>query len=154
MRKKSPKVPGEGAVPGPSAAQDEQLDQVPETPEPPGESNVDEAIALAGAGQARRIAKPKPVVPPSDVQGDPERPASAPVNARREMPYEDAMRCHDAAVELRDLRHDGRPRDEQAAKEWDQRVAELEPVAMKKSILTEKGWVAMPQARPKEQTRR
>jgi hypothetical protein len=57
-----------------------------------GESNVDEAIEQAQSGRARKIAKPKPVVPASKVKGDPERPPEAAVNQKREMPYAEAMK--------------------------------------------------------------
>jgi hypothetical protein len=63
-----------------------------------GESNVDEAIDLAAKGQARKIAKPKPKVPPSKVKGDPERSPEAAVNAKREMTYAEAMKRLEAGA--------------------------------------------------------
>lgn len=98
------------------AAPGEELSRPP-LAEEPGESNVDEAIAAAQSGRARRIAKPKPEVEPSPIKGDPERPASAPVNAKREMSYADAM-------------------------------AELDAGTLKRSVLTEKGWVQPPNPEP------
>lgn len=64
----------------------------PQAAEAPGESDVDEAIAAAQSGRARKIAKPKPQVPASRVRGDPERPKEAAVNAKREMSYDEAMK--------------------------------------------------------------
>lgn len=55
------------------------------------QSDPDAAIVAARAGKARKIEKPKPAVPKSRVVGDPERPAEAAVNAKREMSYDEAM---------------------------------------------------------------
>lgn len=76
------------------------------------ESNVDEAIALAQSGKARKVAKPKPVVQPSKVRGDPDRPKSAAVNSKAQMSYADAMKALAAGT-------------------------------LKRSVLTERGWVAV-----------
>lgn len=64
------------------------------------ESNVDKAIEAGRSGGTHKVAKPKPVVPPSKVQGDPERPATAAVNAKKEMSYAEAMKLL-AAGELK-----------------------------------------------------
>jgi hypothetical protein len=113
-----------------------------------GESDVDAAIAAGQAGKAHKIAKAKPKVPASKVKGDPERPAQAAVNAKKDMTYEAAMKRHAATVEMFDLLDQGPPRDAEGAKKHAERVAELQKVAMQRSILTEKGWVAMPNRRP------
>lgn len=68
-----------------------------------GESDVDEAIDMAAQGKARRIAKPKPEVAPSPIKGDPARPAAAPVNAKREMSYADAMAALEAGTLTRSV---------------------------------------------------
>lgn len=108
------------------------------------EHDVDKALAAGSEGKAHKVVKPKPVAPPSRVRGDPERPAEAAVNAKREMPYDEAMKAHDAAKELIRLQELDNPTDAQRA-----RMEALEPIAMKKSILTERGWVAMPNRRTK-----
>ena len=108
----------------------------------------DEDAALA-AGQAggthevRKHADPE-TLPPSPVQGDPLRKKTAPVNAKQDMTYAQAMKKHEAAVELRDLRDIQAPSAEQR-----RRIAELAPIAQKKAILTELGWLAPPNARTK-----
>ncbi len=60
------------------------------------ESNVDEAIAAGQAGRTRKIVKPRAVVAPSKIKGDPERPAAMPVNAKRQMSYAEAMKLRSA----------------------------------------------------------
>lgn len=87
MRKKTPK---QVRAPGEAAAADVEVAAQGATE--PGESNVDKAIAAGQSGRAHKIAKPKPIVPASKVKGDPERPAEAAVNAKKEMSYEQAMK--------------------------------------------------------------
>jgi len=66
-------------------------------PEPEAaESNVEEAIAAAQRGQMRKIAKPRAPVAPSPISGDPERPRTMPVNAKKEMSYDEAMKLRNA----------------------------------------------------------
>lgn len=108
------------------------------------ESDVDAAIAAAQSGRARQIKKPRAPVAPSKVKGDPDRPADAAVNAKKEMSYADAMVAHDAAFELARLQELERPSDEQRA-----RMAQLDKIALKRSVLTEKGWVAVPNKKPR-----
>lgn len=55
-------------------------------------SDPEAAIVAAQQGRARRVLKPKPIVPEAVVERpDTLRPLDAPVNAKREMSYEDAM---------------------------------------------------------------
>lgn len=55
------------------------------------DEHIDQVIAVSRAGGARRVEKPRPIVPPSPIKGDPERPKTAAVNAEPEMPYSRAM---------------------------------------------------------------
>jgi hypothetical protein len=59
--------------------------------QPGGESDPDAAIAAGQSGKARKIAKPRAPVAASKVKGDPQRPADAAVNAKKEIPYTEAM---------------------------------------------------------------
>ena len=58
------------------------------------ERSDDDAIAAGQRGGAHKVSKhPDPAtLPKSKVAGDPERPAEAPVNAKREMKYDEAMK--------------------------------------------------------------
>ena len=127
-------------VRNPGSEEEEALDPA-ET-----ESNVDDAIAHAAQGKARRIVKPKPKVPPSKVKGDPGRPGTAAVNAKREMSYEQAMKALEAANELEALRRiiSISPATEAQAT----RMAELQEIALTRSVLTERGWVVAPNRVP------
>lgn len=88
-----------------------------------GESDVDEAIALAQSGQARPIAKARaPVAPAVVSRPDSERPSTAAVNQKPTMAYADAVAAHKAG--------------------------ELD-----RSVLTEKGWVAVERKGPPENKR-
>lgn len=110
------------------------------------EHDVDAALAAGASGGAHKVAKhPDPAtLPKSPVKGDPLRKASAAVNAKEEMPYDKAMKMHEAALELRDLQEINHPSDEQR-----KRIAALQPIAQKKAILTPQGWVAPPNRRTK-----
>lgn len=71
--------------------------------QPGGESNVEEAIAAAQTGKARKIAKPRAAVAPSPIKGDPERPPTAAVNAKKEMTYVEAMKLREAGKLTRNV---------------------------------------------------
>jgi hypothetical protein len=88
-----------------------------------GESDVDEAIALAQSGQARPIAKVRaPVAPAVVSRPDSERPSTAAVNQKPTMAYADAVALHKAGK-------------------------------LDRSVLTEKGWVAVERKGPPENKR-
>lgn len=64
----------------------------PQAQEPAADRHDDDAAIAAGqAGTTHKVAKQRPAVPASRIKGDPERPGGMPVNAKREMPYEEAM---------------------------------------------------------------
>jgi len=75
---KQTRTPGEQAPAGTGAQAGDQ-------------SDVDAAIAAGQSGKARKIAKPRAAVPASKVKGDPLRAPEAAVNAKKEMPYAEAM---------------------------------------------------------------
>lgn len=83
------KIPRKRAEPGAQPIESDPEDEQ-------GRSDPDAAIMAAQGGRARRIAKPRPSVPASKVKGDPDRPRTAAVNARREMSYAEAMRLREA----------------------------------------------------------
>lgn len=89
MAKKKP-----AKVRQPGEAADTEVEAVGATE--PGESDIDAAVEAGQAGKTHKITKAKPVVPPSKVQGDPLRKPEAAVNARKEMPYAEAMKLHAA----------------------------------------------------------
>lgn len=101
--------------------------------------HLDRVIAAARAGGALRVDKPKPVAPPSPIVGDPERPASAAVNAEVEMTYAEAQRRLAARDELVKLLAKRQPGKVDRA-----RIAELQKIALTKDTLTEAGWVLVP----------
>lgn len=113
MRKK--KAPTKIAQPG-AAPEHQEVEALGATE--PGESSIDAAIEAGQAGKTHKVEKPKPIVPPSKVKGDPARPAAAAVNAKPEMPYAEAMK----------------------------KIAAGE---ITRSVLTDKGWIAVPKAQPK-----
>lgn len=78
----------------PGAAPDQEVQAVGATE--PGESDIDAAVDAGQAGKTHKIAKAKPIVPPSKVKGDPLRKPTAAVNAKAEMPYAEAMKKKDA----------------------------------------------------------
>lgn len=108
------------------------------------EHDTDKALEAGQSGGTHKVTKPKPEVGLSKVKGDPTRPADAAVNAKKEMPYVEAMKLHAKAIELNRLFEQGRPRDAAGGEAWDKEVAALRPLAQTKSILTEQGWVAVP----------
>lgn len=113
------------------------------------ESDVDEAIALAQSGQARPIIKPRaPVAPARLTRPDPSRPPGAAVNQAPVMSYEEAIHRKRAGEELARLQKTEAPTEEQL-----QRMAILEEVALKRSVLTEQGWVVVDKAPPAETKR-
>lgn len=69
-------------------------------PKVPGDTTHDteKALAAGANGGAHRVAKhPDPeTLPRSPVQGDPDRPADAAVNAKGEMKYDEAMKLLEA----------------------------------------------------------
>lgn len=88
-----------------------------------GESDIDEAIALAQSGQARPITKERaPVAPAVVSRPDSERPPTAAVNQKPQMSYADAVAAHKAGK-------------------------------LDRSVLTEKGWVAVERKGPPENKR-
>lgn len=107
------------------------------------ESNVEAAIAAGKSGGTHKIAKQHPNPGPSKVKGDPERPATAAVNARREMSVAQAMKGLEARRELDDLRGLSNPTDEQRM-----RMTELSKVALTRNVLTEEGWVCVDRTPP------
>jgi hypothetical protein len=139
MRSKKPKVREPGTTEAP--VEDQNAGQAG------AQSDPDAAIAAAQSGKARRIAKPRAPVAPSKTKGDPDRPAAAPVNAKKEVTYAEAMKKYQATVELFALLDNGPPSGAEARKAYDAQVAELQTRSMKRSILTEQGWVAMPNRR-------
>jgi|GEM_PF-7027417 len=61
------------------------------------ESNVEEAIAAAQGGNARKIAKPRAVPPPAKLtRPDPDRSTKAAVNTKKQMTYDEAMKLRNA----------------------------------------------------------
>lgn len=124
-----PRKPARTRAPGESEAIEGQA---------AGDSDVDEAIALASQGRARKIAKPRAPVAPSKVKGDPQRPADAAVNAKKEMTYDEAMEALGARFELDGLKKIKEPSDEQR-----ERMRALAKVALQRNVLTERGWVCV-----------
>lgn len=90
----------------------------PEAPGAAGESDVDAAIAAGKAGGTHKVEKPKPRVPKSGVVGDPERPK-------------------------KDDNVNARP--EMSYQEAMEKLAKGE---LKRSVLTDQGWVSVPKATP------
>lgn len=133
-------------------------------PERNGQSDPDAAIAAAASGGTHKIERPKLAVSPSKVAGDPQRPMDAPVNTKREMPYEEAMASLSAETETKDLQAErvrlredmatlGDEADEKPRKaeinarmgEIRVRIAALALVPkLRRAVLTEKGWVVPP----------
>lgn len=67
---------------------------------PQSEASDDAAIDAGQAGGTHRVAKhpPADALPKSKVKGDPQRPKTAAVNAKKEMPYAEAMKLREAGT--------------------------------------------------------
>ena len=117
----------------------------PPEPREPGVSSEDAAIAAGQSGGTHRVQKhPDPeTLPKSKVKGDPDRPADAAVNAKKEMSYAEAMKALEARNELDQLRKHQIPTEKQQA-----RIEELTPIALQRNVLTEKGWVCVSREPP------
>lgn len=104
------------------------------------ERSDDKAIAAGKAGKAHKVSKHPDVetLPKSKVRGDPERPADAAVNAKKEMTYAKAMDALADRKALDKLRKIESPTEAQA-----ERMAELEKTALTRNVLTEQGWVCV-----------
>lgn len=93
------------------------MPRTPPVPREPGvtASDPDAAIAAGQRGGTHKVQKhPDPeTLPKSDVQGDPDAGPDAPVNAQKEMSYDEAMKLLSAGK-------------------------------LKRSVLTERGWVVAP----------
>lgn len=126
-------------------------------------SDPEAAIVAAQQGRARRVLKPKPQVPEAVVERpDTLRPLDAPVNAKREMSYEDAMalvgrmkvlrkQADLISREIKRLEADFEgDLDANLARiaELQAKFAEIDAQIPKRSILTEKGWVVIERPLP------
>lgn len=126
-------------------------------------SDPEAAIIMAQQGRARRVLKPKPQVAEAVVdRPDTLRPLDAPVNAKREMSYDDAMlvvgrskvlRKQDELIarEIKRLEEDfDGDLDANLARiaELQTKHAAIDAQIPKRSILTEKGWVVIERPLP------
>lgn len=126
-------------------------------------SDPEAAIIMGQQGRARRVLKPKPQVPEAVVERpDTLRPLDAPVNAKREMSYEDAMALLGRAAVLRKQADMITREIKRLEADFDgeldanlERIAELQAKFAaidaqipKRSILTEKGWVVIERPLP------
>lgn len=107
---------------------------------PDTESDADKAILAGKQGKTHRVAKHPDLatLPKSKVQGDPERPADAAVNAKKEMSYEKAMAALRDRNELDRLLKVAEPNATQA-----ERIEALRTTALMRNVLTEQGWVCV-----------
>lgn len=146
---RTPKKPAQVRQPGGAVPPaNEQTDAATGAqPEPATQPSDDAAIAAGRAGGTHKVVKPRSPVAPSKIQGDPERPADAPVNQDREMPYDEAMKRLQDRQDLDALKALGNPNDADR-----KRMAELEKTALRRNVLTDQGWVVVPGRLPPART--